>query len=173
MEKIILISFGEVEKEIIKKISRQISRVFDLKIVFFGQRSIPWTGKRGKQLKASDFLVNLAEILENDEAGFALGLTSEDIFLPNLNFVFGLASPRDQVAMVSLARLIDKNEKIFLERIKKEVIHEIGHLFYLEHCSKSTCVMHFANNLADVDLKSFQFCLNCQNALKKNAQRIS
>ena len=38
---------------------------------------------------------------------------------------------------------------LFQQRIPKEVVHELGHLFKLSHCDKRYCVMHFSNSLKD------------------------
>ena len=168
-KKILIVSFGQIEKGIVDKISYPISRRFGVKTENFGQMPIPWTAKRDSQFKASDFLAAEKEILENNPAEAVLGICKKDLYEPNLNFIFGLASPKDQVAVVSLVRLLDDNKKLFFERIKKEAIHEIGHLFGLDHCQDRLCAMSFSNNLADVDFKKSALCPNCQKLLRKYA----
>ncbi len=173
-KKILIVSFGQIEKEVISKVSYALSRTFNIKAENFGQMPIPWTAKRNEQLKASDFLAAEKEILENNSAEAILGICEKDLYLPNLSFVFGLASPKDQVAVVSLARLSDDNKKLFFERIRKEAIHEAGHLFGLDHCEDKLCAMSFSNNLWDVDFKKIKLCPNCQQKFsRENVKKIS
>lgn len=176
-KKILIVSFGSaswrIEKEIISKISYGLSRTFNIKVKNFGQMPIPWTAKRDNQLKASDFLAAEKEILENKPAEAILGICKKDLYLANLSFVFGLASPKDQVAIISLARLSDDNKKLFFARLGKEAIHEIGHLFGLDHCEDKLCAMSFSNSIGDVDIKKSELCPNCQKLAGKNVKKIS
>jgi archaemetzincin len=41
-------------------------------------------------------------------------------------------------------------------------VHELGHVFGLEHCPDPECVMHFSNSLLDTDRKSTSFCSQCR-----------
>ncbi len=173
LKKILIINFGHIEKEIIGKVSYALCRAFNVKVEFFKQMPIPWTAKRDDQLKASDFLTAEKEILENNPAGAVLGITQKDLYMPSLNFIFGLASPRDQVAVVSLAKLSDDNKKLFFERIKKETIHEVGHLLGLDHCEDRQCAMSFSNSIWDVDFKKIKLCPNCQKLARESVKRIS
>jgi archaemetzincin len=63
----------------------------------------------------------------------------------------------------------DKN--LFLERIKKEATHELGHLFYLGHCRNPNCVMYFSNSILDTDKKSKFFCEKCQKILQSYLEK--
>lgn len=101
----------------------------------------------------------------------AVGVLKEDIYFQNLNFVFGLASPTAKVAVVSLTRMRPefygqpKDEELYFSRIKKEIRHELGHLWGLGHCHTPGCVMSFSNSIQDVDRKSDKFCNFCLKQL--------
>ena len=100
-----------------------------------------------------------------------LGVADVDLYVPSLNFVFGEADPVNKVAVISIARLrstfyglIDDHD-LFLERVGKEAVHELGHVYQLKHCSQRKCVMFFSNSLADTDLKEDKFCNKCERIL--------
>lgn len=100
-----------------------------------------------------------------------VGITSVDLFIPVLTFVFGQAQLSGTGAVVSTHRLrpepygLPPNESLLLDRTAKEVIHELGHTFGLVHCPDYLCVMHAATYVEDVDLKGGQFCVDCQSSI--------
>lgn len=101
--------------------------------------------------------------------GKSLGIVDVDLYTPGLNFVFGVVSALGgKLGVVSTARLREEfygaspNESLFKERLEKEVIHELGHLFGFKHCPDPYCVMHFSNSLRDTDIKLAEFCEKCK-----------
>lgn len=104
--------------------------------------------------------------LRSEEEAIVLGIADVDAYVNGLNFVFGIASDVDNAALVFLPRLrllADVNK--FMDRIKKEVIHEVGHVLGLRHCSNELCVMYFSNSIYDTDRKNFKFCSRCYDNL--------
>ncbi len=96
-----------------------------------------------------------------------LAVVGYDAYVPGLNFVFGLALPPLLVATVYTPRLRLGGEKLFAKRLVKEVMHELGHVYGLEHCRVRKCVMSFSNSLLEVDLKEPAFCPKCAEKLRK------
>jgi len=96
-----------------------------------------------------------------------LGLVDVDIFVPELNYVFGEAYTPGKAALVSLWRLKPKfygengGSDVLLVRALKESIHEVGHTLGLSHCPRSLCVMHFSNSIFDTDKKQTLLCDQC------------
>lgn len=90
--------------------------------------------------------------------GIVALIISKDAYVPGLNFVFGVAS-RELGAVVSIYRL--ENDPDFL---KKEITHELGHVFGLKHCSLP-CVMTFSNSVWEARMKSSAFCEQCWKLL--------
>ncbi len=88
-----------------------------------------------------------------------------DIYVPNLNFVFGVALP-NHGCIISTWRLRDRDREVYEMRILKTVRHELGHVFGLTHCNRY-CVMRFANSLLELDMKSKDFCDKCKSRLAR------
>ncbi|MGC8975435.1 MAG: hypothetical protein ACP5KB_04475 [Thermoprotei archaeon] len=102
-----------------------------------------------------------------------LGILNVDAYVSPLNFIFGIALPELNVATVYVVRLrIGSSKNKLLARIRKEVIHEIGHVFGLRHCQNKSCVMSFSNSLADVDEKDFKMCNAHYAELKKRLPHV-
>jgi archaemetzincin len=98
--------------------------------------------------------------------GRVLAVTDADLYVQDLNFVFGMADLPGRAAVVSLHRLrLGADAALLRERLLKEALHEIGHTFGLPHCSDMRCVMSFSNSLSDADRKSRRFCPSCQKKL--------
>jgi archaemetzincin len=101
-----------------------------------------------------------------------IGLMDADLFAPVLTFVYGEAQLGGSCAILSTFRLhnafygIPPDEKIFLERVAKEAVHETGHLFGLIHCRTFDCVMRSSTYVEEIDLKSANICPACRKYLE-------
>ena len=109
--------------------------------------------------------------LEQDPGVCTLALVPFDLFIPILTYVFGEAEVGGNVAVVSYHRLaperygLPSDNALLLERLVKEVVHELGHVFSLIHCSVQSCVMHSSSYVEDIDLKEGSFCRACASEL--------
>jgi archaemetzincin len=124
---------------------------------------------RRNQYHSTRILVLLEKHVRTLNLDRLLGVTSCDLFVPDMNFVFGEARLPGRVGLVSTSRLrplAPGETKLFRERIVKETVHELGHMMGLKHCSITRCVMHFSERLADTDLKSPDLCRSCQSQLR-------
>jgi len=90
-------------------------------------------------------------------ADLRLWIISDDLYLPRMNFVFGVAHP-GKAAVISTHRLDS------LDLIKKEAIHETGHVLGLQHCNNN-CVMQFSNSLYEAKEKPATLCERCRSLL--------
>lgn len=117
-------------------------------------------------------LRDFARLSGVSEDYYLAGIGYLDAYEPGLNFVFGLASITDKACSVFTKRLkptLDKgvaNNDLYVERVVKEVVHELGHLAGLKHCSNRECVMSFSNSVSDVDAKKRFFCEKCSRLLR-------
>ncbi len=121
----------------------------------------------------SDVILGYLNLLAPDKVEKVLAVTELDLYVPGLNFVFGQAILNGRPAVVSVARLRPEfygdppNLSLLLERVQKEVTHEMGHLYGLEHCADRRCVMSFSNSIVEVDMKGQNFCPTCHKTLQK------
>ena len=167
-----LISFGYFEKELLEIIVDDVEREF----------SVPVKTREG-YLDLSDYYdparkqYNGNELLKEIESRFAtetsktLGIFNVDLYIPILTYIFGQAFLNGRSGIASIYRLsnerygIKKDQTIFIDRIRKEVIHELGHTFGLIHCSNPTCVMRSSTYVEDIDQKKHFLCNKCKTDL--------
>lgn len=104
-----------------------------------------------------------------EKANRVLGVTSVDLFIPVLTYVFGEAQLSGRAAVVSTQRLrseaygLPPDASLLCQRLEKEAIHELGHTFGLLHCRDSECVMRSSTYVEQIDLKSTRFCPACHS----------
>lgn len=109
------------------------------------------------------------------DADKLLGVTEKDLCIPILTYVFGEAQLGGTVAVISLARLrqefhgLATDRPLFLERARKEALHELGHTYGLIHCKSRDCVMFLSNTVFDVDVKGRNFCRYCRSIVASKA----
>lgn len=115
----------------------------------------PWR----RQYNADRLLADARDLPIDSER--VLAVTDADLYAADLNFVFGMADMYGRAAVVSLHRLHDARPGRARERVLKEALHELGHVFGLAHCADPRCVMHFSSTLADTDRKLAAFCPVC------------
>lgn len=119
------------------------------------------------QLLTGDILKYLESQLPGD-AYALIGLTVIDLYPePAWNFVFGQASLRDRVGVYSLARYHpsfygeaagDGTRALVLRRGLKVLVHELGHMFGVEHCIHFHCTMNGSNHLEETDAQPLHMC---------------
>src|SRR5690349_5168586 len=108
-----------------------------------------------------------------DDAVRLIGVTERDLYIPVLTFVFGHAQLGGRAAVVSLARLrqefygLEPNREVFLDRVRKEALHEAGHLFGLVHCADPDCAMSLSTGVQQIDRKRAGYCVSCAAQLRK------
>ncbi len=102
-----------------------------------------------------------------------IAVVDVDLFIPVLTFVFGEAQLDGIAAIVSMYRLtntfygVEEHRSLLLERVAKEVIHELGHTFGMYHCHQFECVMRSSTYVEEIDLKKETLCEECAEIFYK------
>ena len=98
-------------------------------------------------------------------------VTSEDLYIPGRDFVFGLARAHINACIVSSARLKngfygypDRIDEL-VDRLVKEGTHELCHCMGLDHCDDPECIMFYPQTLDELDRKKKALCAACQAEL--------
>lgn len=103
-----------------------------------------------------------------EDAYRILAVTNVDLFLPIFTFQFGQAQLNGLGGIFSTHRLhndfygLPHDDGIYMDRVIKEAIHELGHTFGLVHCYDPFCVMRSSTYVEDVDQKTSEFCTSCR-----------
>lgn len=108
-----------------------------------------------------------------------IGLTTLDLGLALFTFVFGRATRNGRAAIVSLARLgpeqygLAADRNLTVRRAVAEILHELGHVAGLGHCSDVGCIMQFATSVERIDLRGLEFCSSCAAALPRHLLAVA
>ncbi|WP_048055350.1 peptidase [Pyrococcus sp. NA2] len=70
------------------------------------------------------------------------------------------------VLVLSIRPFYTENRELFVERVFKGVLHEIGHLYGLSHCNND-CVMNPPRDIEDWDRRAPSYCNSCLAELRR------
>jgi archaemetzincin len=123
------------------------------------------------QYHSSQLLLGLKRFMKSQN-GKILGITSLDLFIPILTYVFGEAELNGTAAIVSDHRLdpqfygLPQDTDLLRKRLVKESIHELGHTLGLQHCTNYECALNVSTYVEEIDLKCDCFCSECHNIIQ-------
>ncbi len=168
---IVLVAVGDVDPKVIQILKEELNKVFGKQVSVGKGMPEPYYAFNKKRNQYLSTMILNALMSEKEYTTFekVLGIVDHDLYVPELNFVFGEASQK--VAVISLTRLrqefynLPQDQSLFYKRALTEAVHELGHTYGLGHCENSKCVMFFSNSLIDTDKKGFEFCSKCKNNL--------
>ncbi|MFW9873980.1 MAG: hypothetical protein ACFFG0_12810 [Candidatus Thorarchaeota archaeon] len=123
------------------------------------------------------FYQKLIDLRTKEKLGMIIALTDLPIYSSsddNILFLFGETHLKHRCSVVSTFKLKEqfydrhKDTELFVKRVIKELIHEIGHILMgSKHCEESSCVMRFSKDIEEIDEKSHFLCEKCEIKLSK------
>lgn len=170
--KIGILPIEQVDAAILTRIKEKLPQVFPSTMCVvidekFSLREKDFDKKR-RQYRSDAILSEVQSYAaKKPDLNRVLGVADVDLFVPELNFVFGEAICPGKAALISLWRLRPEfygdapDMELFSARALKEAVHELGHTLGLRHCPRSSCVMYFSNSIFDTDKKQSLFCDQC------------
>jgi archaemetzincin len=179
MHRLYIVPFGGIEDIVLETLKVRFEEEFGWEIKVGVMLNMPETAydETRNQYEAIHVLRTVLENIPQD-ASRVLAIVNEDLFIPMLTFVFGQAQIQGKIALMSLARLRQEyygllpNSSLYLSRVEKEAMHEVGHTFGLVHCSEKQCVMALANAIQQVDGKKTEYCHSCTILLRDRLRSL-
>jgi len=168
-----IVPIGDVPAQVKREASAGLRSVYDCDVTVQDAQPIPEGAfdRNRSQYRAEEFIELTSRVGSGEKN---IGITGEDLYYRRRNYVFGLAYLNGNGSVVSTYRLQTSSDggitskpqtEVFADRVRKEIVHEIGHTFGLEHCDNERCVMSFSPTVREVDKKEETLCGSCNRTL--------
>lgn len=169
MKLVQVLEVGKVEAGLLSGLAEIIPKIFPVRCQILPKALDPAPTFHGeRQQYHSSELLELIQKMAVPGCWRLLGVTSVDLYIPILTFVFGEAQLGGTCALASYHRLrqelygLAPDPTLLRERLFKEALHELGHTAGLTHCEDYRCVMSSSHSVELVDLKEAELCQSCR-----------
>ena len=171
MKMLDLLPIGDLDARLLQSLAPALANSFRIPCRIRDARLDPqfaFHPERGQH--HSSEILQAMQRYANEGAWRVLGVTSVDLYIPILTFVFGEAQMGGPCAVVSYHRLMQQfyglppDPNLLVERLVKESVHEVGHTFDLTHCRDYSCAMAPSHAVEWIDLKETSLCGDCESS---------
>lgn len=178
-----VLDLGQVDKSLNDTVINAIRASYGFKIIDLGKKTIPknyFINVKSPRYRA-DSIIHYLKTIKPDSIDYIVGLTAFDIsttkrdakgniLKPEHKYtdwgIFGLGYVPGPSCVVSSHRLKTNNKNLFYSRIKKVVIHELGHNLGLPHCKNKNCIMTDAvEKISTIDNEGQDLCDDCRKQI--------
>lgn len=166
---IAVVPLGIVSEDVLRVVSDSLQGILRLPVDLLEATPLPeYTFMESRNQHNAMAIIKFLDKEFPHDSLKILGVTQRDLCNPILTYVFGEAYMGGRAAVMSTARLKGGQSgeqvprELFLERVVKVALHELGHTFNIPHCHADRCVMRASNGLGDLDEKLNYVCDYCE-----------
>jgi len=165
-----LLPIGNVEGRLLMELAPALAEIYRVPTEILSTRLDPdFSFHRERQQYHSSELLHAMQRFVEPDSWRVLGITSVDLYIPILTFVFGEAQMGGPCGLVSAHRLrqdfygLAPDADVLRNRLLKEAVHELGHTLDLTHCTDYQCAMAPSHAVEWIDLKDSSLCGACES----------
>jgi len=175
MEKIILVIISNIDSRYVTALKAILETTFDRGVEIsyqIGDLKYAYDHTRNQYL--SPRLLSRLRRIKKASNDKLMAVTNLDLYSPGYDFIYGEADVKAGLATLSINRLMGSTADglpdtcLFTERIIREAVHEVGHLYGLVHCKNPKCVLRTCTCAAEVDEAGNGLCDGCLHTLNAN-----
>lgn len=170
-----LVALGPLSEVAVRVVAANLQAVLKLSVNVLQPREIPeYALQKHRQQYDAGLIIKQLSLGPFDDYLKIAAVTSIDLCIPILTYVFGEAEMGGKVAVISDFRLRHNEDgslaplDIYYERLAKVALHEVAHTFTLYHCEGPTCLMRYCSKVRQLDQIELFFCSRCEFMLEEN-----
>jgi archaemetzincin len=177
MKKLQLLPVGAVDSHLLEWLRQALQEKFRVKAEIVSPGiDVSFAVHAERQQYHSSEILAAMQPFRQQNTWKLLGVTSLDLYIPILTFVFGEAQVGGSAAIVSYHRLrqefygLPPDMDVLANRLLIEAVHELGHTLRLTHCEDYRCAMAASHAVEWIDLKDSGYCESCLSQIFETAR---
>jgi len=163
--------FESIDTTLLNTIANKLEEKYNIETIILGNIELPETCYyKPRNRYRADKLLAYLKTIKPKEAKYILGITNKDISTTvhqQKDFgIFGLGYCPGKSCIVSTHRIKHQDNSVFISRLLKISLHEVGHNFGLKHCPNKNCLMTDAEkSIKTIDNAKLNICSDCNQKI--------